>query len=166
MKGKLDNLTAATLLRGYMSSRGMRCTGERLRILDAAFAARKRFSAPELAAMLETDGFHVSRTTVYGTLKLLVDSGILRKSAAPDGIAAYAVNRPVDHKVQLHCRCCGKTKEVSVPEIGREIMKRRYWGFSAESYQLCIDGICSRCKRAAKDKDATHKNNSISQSHK
>ena len=151
MKGKLDNLTAATLLRGYMSSRGMRCTGERLRILDAAFAARKRFSAPELAAMLETDGFHVSRTTVYGTLKLLVDSGILRKSAAPDGIAAYAVNRPADHKV---------------PEIGREIMKRRYWGFSAETYQLCIDGICSRCKRAAKDKDATHKNNSISQSHK
>lgn len=166
MKGKLDNLTAAARLREYMASRGMRSTGERLRILDAAFACRKRFSAPELAGILEADGFHVSRTTVYGTLKLLVDTGILRKIVNTDGTALYSVNKANDHKVQLHCRCCGKTKEVSLPDIGREVLKRRYWGFSAESYQLRIDGVCSRCKRAAKDTGGNDKDNSISQSHK
>ncbi|MFG6392063.1 MAG: transcriptional repressor [Candidatus Amulumruptor sp.] len=166
MKGKLDSLTAAAMLRDYMTSRGMRCTGERLRILEAAFVPRRRFSAPELAELLESDGFHVSRTTVYGTLKLLVDSGIVRKTLSTDGTSFYAVRQPNDHKVQLHCHCCGKTKEVSLPEIGREIMKRRYWGFAAESYQLRIDGICSRCKRAAKDKTADRNSNPISQSHK
>ena len=149
MKGELDSLAAATVLRTYMSRRGMRCTGERLKILDAAFASRKPFSAPKLAETLEADGFHVSRTTVYGTLKLLVDSGILRKSVGTAGASVYAVSRANYHKAQLHCRCCGKTKVVSLPEIGRELLKRRYWGFSAESYQLRIDGICSRCKRAA-----------------
>lgn len=149
MKGKLDSLTAASVLRSYMTQRGMRCTGERLRILEAAFGSRKPFTAPGIAEVLEADGFHVSRTTVYGTLKLLVDAGILRKTIGTDGASVYAVSRANDHKAQLHCRCCGKTKEVSLPEIGREIMMRRYWGFSAESYQLRIDGICSRCKRAA-----------------
>lgn len=166
MKGKLDNLTAAARLREYMSSRGMRCTGERLRILDAAFAYRKRFSAAELASGLEADGFHVSRTTVYGTLKLLVDTGMLRKIIDTDGTALYSVSKTNDHKVQLHCRCCGKTKEVSLPDIGREVLKRRYWGFSAESYQLRIDGVCSRCKRVALDSSSNNNDNSISQSHK
>lgn len=102
MKGKLDSLTAAAMLRDYMTSRGMRCTGERLRILEAAFVPRRRFSAPELAELLESDGFHVSRTTVYGTLKLLVDSGIVRKTLSTDGTSFYAVRQPNDHKVQLN----------------------------------------------------------------
>lgn len=166
MKGKLDSLSAVAVLRSYMAGNGMRCTEERLRILDAAFAARRRFSAPALAAALEADGFHVSRTTVYDSLRLMVDAGILRKTIDTDGTSVYEVSTPNNHKVQLYCHRCGKTKEVSLPDTGREILKRRYWGFYAEGYQLRIDGVCSRCMRAAKEAASRQNSNSISQSHK
>ena len=65
------------VFRRYLKSVDLKYTNERADVLDAIVALDRPFEADELQASLAARGRNVSKATVYRTLKLLLDAGIL-----------------------------------------------------------------------------------------
>ncbi len=65
------------VFRRYLKSVDLKYTNERADVLDAIVALDRPFEADELQAALAARGRNVSKATVYRTLKLLRDAGIL-----------------------------------------------------------------------------------------
>jgi Fur family ferric uptake transcriptional regulator len=66
-----------SVFRRYLKSVDLKYTNERADVLDAIVALDRPFEADELRDALGRRGRNVSKATVYRTLKLLVDAGIL-----------------------------------------------------------------------------------------
>jgi Fur family ferric uptake transcriptional regulator len=67
------------VFRRRLKNAGQKYTPERARILDAIIQIDDVFEADELQAALRTHDFRVSKATVYRTLKLLQDAGIIQQ---------------------------------------------------------------------------------------
>ena len=64
--------------RAFLAKRGLRATNQRLAILDAALAQREHFTAEQLLEYARDIDDSVSRATVYRTLPILTECGLLR----------------------------------------------------------------------------------------
>lgn len=133
--------------KNYLKINHKRCTVERIEILKCAMSAHGHFDVGGLYAMLEKDLYHVSLATVYNTVDLLFECGLLRRHHFSDGIAKYEfVNGSHTHLV---CTMCGKVREV---EADAEI-KRKYRGFKPQYTSTYVYGVCSNCAHKEKVKN-------------
>ena len=106
-----------------MEDRGYRVTGPRRRIAEIITGNHEGFTAEEVSAAVPS----VGRATVYRTLRLLLDAGVICKLPMPDGAPRYSLAR-VEHHHHTVCVRCGMvgefrdtTIERLVRSIGREI---------------------------------------------
>ena len=72
-----ENSREQTIFRKYLERRGLKLTSERQALFDELFARHEHFEADELLVRLRTKHKKISRATIYRTLDLLVDSGIV-----------------------------------------------------------------------------------------
>ncbi len=134
----------------YLAQRRLRRTPSRAAVLERVIAMPDHFYADELVHEVEAD--NVSRATVYNTIELLTDAGILRRHTFGTNPAQYElIHGPANHH-HLVCTRCGKVKEVKDPEIDRLLSSRHFSGFNPAYTDLYIYGVCSRCSRRKKRK--------------
>ena len=144
--------TARVSFTEYLCSKKLRRTPERYAILDQVCELSEHFYVDSLHAKLEQEGFHVSKATVYNTMDLLVDCGLVRKHQFNNQPAQYErVSGPGNHH-HLICTQCGKVKEVKDPELMKAMDSRRYPTFNAAYFAIYVYGVCSRCQRKNKKK--------------
>lgn len=133
-------------LTDYIAARKLRRTPERFAILDKACDMVRLFGVDELYNAIETDGYHVSRTTIYNTLDLLVDAGIVRCHRFGELMAQYELTGPTT-PLHLICTQCGAVKEIKDPELTAYLDKRSYPAFHPAYYRLYVHGLCATCSR-------------------
>ena len=142
------NQDAEAKFREFLEIRGDKLTAQRRSLIKHIFNSHKHFDADELVADLRESGLRVSRSTVYRTLRLLVDAGLLRELRLTNRSAyEHAYGYPShDH---LHCDECGVVIEFSNEEIRRtrEIIAQQF-GFRAENHRFIITGQCSSCLKS------------------
>ena len=126
---KLRTAARATLTE-YLKAKRLRKTPERYAILDKVCEMNKHFDIEALYAAIEGDGYHVSRATIYNTMELLSDCGIVRR-----------------HQFGAQPAQCGKIKEVKDPELVSFMNSRRYSAFHDSYFCLYVYGICAACTR-------------------
>ncbi len=112
------------------------------------FSNHKHFDADELAADLRSAGERVSRSTVYRTLPLLVEAGLLREFRL-NNRTVYEHDYGYPSHDHLHCSECDKIVEFRNDEIRqiRDAVSREH-GFRAEEHRFIITGVCDECSRA------------------
>jgi Fur family transcriptional regulator, ferric uptake regulator len=137
-----DNFTT------YLKSGSYRITHERFVVLDAALRCEGHFDADELLFQLKTNGQKVSRATVYNTLDLLQNCGLLSKYRFGENHSRYekAFGRP--HHDHLICLQCGNIIEFvddKIVKIQEEVCIEKK--FAAQSSTLQIFGVCSKCQQ-------------------
>ena len=66
-------LKVRDILTGYLEIYNHRKTSERFAILDAVYDMKGHFSIDELKDKLEGENFHVSRATLYNTMRLFIE---------------------------------------------------------------------------------------------
>ncbi len=136
----------------YLRNKKLRRTPERYAILDQICEMSEHFYVDSLHSRLEQEGFHVSKATVYNTMELLVDCGLVRRHQFNNQPAQYErVNGPGNHH-HLICTQCGKVKEMKDPELMRMMSSRRYPSFHDAYFAIYVYGLCSRCQRKNKKK--------------
>ncbi len=123
-----------------------RITPERFEVLDAVMAWDDHFDADNLFINLKNNGSKVSRATVYKTLNLLHECGLVSRYRFSQGHAQYekTVDRP-DHD-HLICTTCNKIIEFDnarVVKLQNEIcvsygFKPLYHSFQV--FSQCLDG--------------------------
>ena len=143
----------------YLDAHEMRKTTERYAILRRVMDINGHFTIEDLQKMVDSDGYRVSRSTVYNTVELLMDAKILRRHVFEGMQAQYErITLPHTH---LICTTCGKVKEVRDTNFAAFMNARRFNAFNTDHYSLYVYGTCSTCarksKRALAAKDETKK---------
>ena len=128
----------------YLRSRGLNFTAERQAVLRKVFAGEKHFQADELYLQLARNkGRAVSRATVYRTLSLLRECGLVRKVAFVDRHSHYEHLFGHDH---LICSKCGRIIEFRDQSVSRALEKVcKAKKFRVVSRKVEIVGLCRKC---------------------
>lgn len=131
----------------FLAIRGEKLTAPRRAMIRHVFNSHKHFDADELAAELQASGAKVSRSTVYRTLRLLVEAGLLRELRLTNR-SAYEHDYGYPSHDHMHCEECGGVFEFRNEEIRRmrEEISRAH-GFLAEGHKFVISGTCAECRR-------------------
>lgn len=131
-----------------LRSRGLRMTPQRRAIVTEIMAVSGHISPPEVARRVRQRVPGVNPSTVYRTLDLLEDLGILSHSHLESG-AEYHRRSEAQH-VHLICSRCHRAESLSMEEAEqlRELVARRH-GFRADLTHFAISGLCAGCARSA-----------------
>lgn len=125
-----------------LQDQGHRVTGPRLDVIDLIDAKSGAFSAEEISDELPD----VGRATVYRTLKLLLEAGVVCKLQMAGGGPRYSLAR-VEHHHHSVCLNCGRVQDFRDATIER-LMKAI--GSEVEGdivgHRIEIDVLCDRCK--------------------
>jgi len=70
---------ALEIFKAHLKKNNLKFTTERFQILEEVFETHEHFEADELLDILKDKGFRVSRATVYRTLDVLVQCGLVNK---------------------------------------------------------------------------------------
>ncbi len=105
------------VFRRKLKSEGAKYTPERARVLDAIIQMDRVFEVDELTEELRRSGHRVSKATIYRTIKLLQEAGIVQRVLVEGDSAYYQLvygRRPDDLIVRLDT---GEVISVEVPEL-------------------------------------------------
>ena len=96
----------------FIRRMGLRRTGQREMILKAAFSQAEHFTAEDLFERVRVIHAAISRATVYRTLGLMVEAGLLREIDLGDDQTTYDPNF-LDKPSHNHLVCidCGRVVE-------------------------------------------------------
>src|ERR671922_1933383 len=100
-----------------LRERGLRMTPQRRAIVAEVLRARGHISPTAIARRVQADMPGVNASTVYRTLSLLEDVGVLQHSHVESGAEYHRADE--SHHVHLTCRNCGRNDELSVAEATR-----------------------------------------------
>jgi len=141
--------SAEIKFREFLEIRGEKLTAPRRALIQHIFSSHKHFDADELVADLHKSDSGASRSTVYRTLRLLVESGLLREFRIGNR-AVYEHDFGYPSHDHIHCTQCDSIIEFRNEEIRkiRESVAREH-GFRADAHRLVIEGVCQPCQKKA-----------------
>ena len=126
-------------------------TAQRQLILEAILQSCGPLDAKELFRIVSQKDETVSLATVYRSLKLFKEKGIIAEHRFGKNCYCYEIKQSMEHQ-HLICKSCGEVVVFESPLI-MEIINRikNEKGFSIERVELCIQGICSKCQKSKAD---------------
>src|SRR6266576_628507 len=133
----------------FLGGKNLRVTAQRQAIIETAFSTRQHFTAEQLLAWSRRRDKSVSRATVYRTLSLLTESGLVREMDFGKDYKFYDPNY-ADHPNHSHiiCQDCEKIVEFESDKIAKlENEITHQLGFSVKTQRLQITGTCEELKR-------------------
>lgn len=127
-----------------LSERGFRETDARRSIVETVLNKDGQFTARQLHEELQRWG--VGRATVFRTLDLLVELGVLNRLHTDERCSAYIVCADRHHH-HLVCERCGAVQEISDARVERAVRAMAVEsGFRAREHYLEIVGVCKECQ--------------------
>jgi Fur family transcriptional regulator, ferric uptake regulator len=146
-------LTQRSELIGMLRERGQRMTPQRQLILEAIQDIEGHISAEAVHARVAARFPQVNISTVYRTLELLEELGVVSHTHFDDGVAQY---HRADRGIHQHlvCRGCGFEQEIDLAELqplGDQIQQR--FGFQVDLAHFALIGFCRDCALRAEPSD-------------
>ena len=144
----MDIAGARNTFTQYLQGKKLRITRERLLLVEEIMKGSGHFDADELYTLLKSKGLKASRATVYNTLELLVNCGLISKYRFGENHSRYekAFGRPRhDHLICLHCGDIIEFVNKRLPKIQSEVCEEN--SFKFQSATLQIFGTCEKCQK-------------------
>jgi Fe2+ or Zn2+ uptake regulation protein len=132
--------TAKADLIAILEDRGFRATRQRRDVVERLDKTEGGFSVEEINAQLSG----VGRATVYRTVKILLEAGVLCKLALPDGAPKYSLARAEHHHHTICVRCgdVGTFRDVTLERLLRAMgddVSGEIVGHRIEVYITCLE---------------------------
>jgi Fur family transcriptional regulator, ferric uptake regulator len=137
---------AAESLAEVLRNRGLRLTAQRQLVLDAVHELGHA-TPDQVHARVAARAAGVNITTVYRTLELLEDLGLVTHTHLSHGAPTYHA-RTEDQHLHLVCRACGRVEELApaaLDPIVDALHAER--GFRVDVGHVALFGTCGRCGR-------------------
>ena len=147
----MDIEASKETLTHYLREKKLRPTRERFLLLEQIMQTNGHFDADQLYASLASKGLKASRATVYNTLELLVDCGLISRYRFGENHARFekAFWRPRhDHLICLECGDIIEFVNEKLDKIQREVCEEKK--FKHRNSTLQIFGTCSKCQTKKK----------------
>lgn len=123
-----------------------RLTPQRQFIVREFLSLGGHYDIQELHGLFRKKGMEINPSTIFRTLKLLVQAGFAMERHFANGNTKYDVN--VAHHDHLICLNCGKIVEFDSPRLERvQADVVRKLGFDMSYHRHEIYGRCSQCRK-------------------
>lgn len=127
-----------------LKARGLRMTPQRRAIVSEVMRTQGHISPAAVARKVQSEMPGVNASTVYRTLTLLEEVGVLQHSHLESG-AEYHRADEAQH-VHLTCSHCGRDDALSIDEAETlATLIRAHHGFEADLTHFAITGLCAAC---------------------
>lgn len=131
-----------------LRARGQRVTSQRLVINRMLRSRDQHVTAEEVLTAVSRTLPGTSLPTVYATLELFEQLGIVRRVAAGSGAVLFD-SRTCDHH-HLVCRGCGTVQDLDATvDLEPVLAAARDSGFVPDRAALVVDGLCGACRGGA-----------------
>lgn len=140
MASHVTDLTAA------MEAAGYRVTEPRRAVAELITAREGHFSAADLIDDARVRRLGIGRATVFRSLELMTELGVLERLDLPSGEHAYVPCEPVHHH-HVVCSVCGRVTGIDDRGLAAAVEDiERATGWQVESHRLELYGRCPRCR--------------------
>jgi len=137
-----------TAFKKYLKDASLPMTGEREKLISLIDEVDHHFTVEELLRIAQRKKIDVSRATVYRTIQILLNAGLITKIIKEDQSAIYETIYNKEHHSHMFCLSCGKIIEFSSNEIEEALKKiSKSKDFSYAMHTLKVYGKCSSCAK-------------------
>ncbi len=135
-----------------LRARGYRVTPQRQLVLEAV--SRLEHATPEeIFADVRQTARGVNVSTVYRTLELLEQLGLVTHTHLGHGAPSYHLAEETEH-VHLVCRQCERVTQVEQLDVRPLVVAlEETHGFKTDVGHLTVFGLCADCRAAAPEAD-------------
>ena len=148
---EIELITEDQKFEEFLKLKELKYTSERKLILKAIFSFHKHFDVEELFEKLRKQGNNVSRATIYRTIPLLIQSGLITETLHCQDKTSYENIFNKKHHDHLVCINCGKITEFyneKIEKLQEEVCKQH--NFTPLEHRLGIKGYCEGCYKKIK----------------
>ncbi len=140
------NLSLETL-NTQLSEQGYKLTRQRKAVVEVVARAHTRLSAADVFTQAQLACPDLGLTTVYRTLEILEQMGVIRRVHMDDGCEGFAP-ATAEHGHHLICSRCQETIEFEDCNM-TSLLKRvsEQTGFTIEQHWLELVGLCPKCQK-------------------
>ena len=133
-----------TNLAKRLSDSGILPTPQRLAVLASLIGRKDHPSVDKVFADLRKKLPTLSKTTVYSTMRLLAEKGLILTFHGDGDEVRY--DGCTEFHAHFRCRVCGKVFDVMLGKPHRKPFAKLPEGFAAEGEELTYHGLCPACK--------------------
>jgi len=139
---------------GVIRASGRRVTPQRVMILDAVCAGDGHTTLKQVYRRLHRMDATIDQSSVYRTLKLFVELGLVISAENATGETVYEIPKPQKHH-HLVCRGCGGEQEIGHDAISGMVARiETQHGFRVEMDHLVLFGLCAACRSVSTEGNA------------
>jgi len=129
---------------GLLRARGYRATSQRLVIHEALHDAGRHLTAEQVLSMVAPRLPGISLPTVYATLDVLEELGLVRRVHTPTKLLFDP--RPEEHAHAL-CRRCGRVEDVEArADLSAALAGAGRVGYEPHGAEVLVTGLCADCR--------------------
>lgn len=134
-----------------LRERGYRITPQRELIINAISPTSSHFTAEVIFDQVHQHTKAVNIATIYRTLDLLVEEGLISRSDFGQGQTVYATE---DHGPHLHlvCRLCGQVTaaDAAYAQPLADSLRQAHQ-FNLDLNHITVFGTCANCRKGEND---------------
>ena len=145
-------MSASDYLVRILDEKGYKTTTQRSMVYDILTDNKNQhLSTEEVYALVKNKNPKMGIATIYRTLQLFEEIGLVYKHNFDDGCSRYEILSPNSNEVHQHhhllCKKCGKIIEVKEDLMNslEEIIEKQY-NFEILNHVVKFTGICSECR--------------------
>ena len=139
-------------LKDILGEKGFKMTTQRRVVFEIlAEKVDEHLSPEEIYELIKDKYPEMGLATIYRTLQLFEEFGLVYKLNFDDGCYRYEILSPNSNEVHQHhhliCKKCGKIIEVKEDLMNslEEIIEKQY-NFEIKNHMVKFTGICSQCR--------------------
>lgn len=132
----------------FLRKNHQKITKSRLELLDIIANYKRHFEIEELVAYIQSNHKLASRATIYRTIKLLIEFGVIKEIIKQNNKTIYEFYPNEAHHDHLICTSCNKIIEFlneDIEKLQEEICKSH--NFLPTHHRLEIFGLCEECQK-------------------
>lgn len=132
----------------YLRDRRLPVTRQRIEVAQSLLRMPDHPSVDRIQRDLAQRGVRVGTATVYRTLDLLVESGLVRQHDFGDGFRRFEAVAERAHHEHLICQRCGRVVEFTNERLERMVeMIADEMQFLHRQHRVEVYGLCTECRR-------------------
>jgi len=140
-------VTSDAIVAGFDDA-GYRLTEPRRALAHLIERREGHFTAEDLVRDSRQERLGVGRATVFRSLDILAELGLVERLDLPTGEHAFVACEPTHHH-HVVCSRCGRSADVGDSGMARVLEEvARKSGYEIERHRLELFGLCSECRRS------------------
>lgn len=136
------NYSAETIT-DTLKSKGLRVTPQRFAVYANLLSRSDHPTVEQIMEELNQDFPVSSQATIYSSLQVLREVGLVQEVLLEEGLSRYDANMELHH--HFHCSDCGAIEDIPSNQFETLNLNKLRSGLKPKSYEIIVRGICDHC---------------------